>query len=355
MDQLVGAIGGATDPNERAYLYFQLYFALNYWLRYFKTNLDMHNQREPAVRALFRFVVRELSRIFNCGVQAVPNILEDYFGREMSAHGSRIDTAGMAVYQNRARLEKWKLHYDFKTRKFCYLKNGKMDPAHSFSIREGDINKADLKEGYANFVLTMGGDIYMAPHAYNRTTKQSFFHSSYTSGQPVQAAGSILLTYGALEGLQNNSGHYQPTDSYMVNVLKHVQMLGHTITNKIKVWNYGGSTWTGAADFIEAEGNWEALVKRQKMQHDNWQGRLETKAQAGTAWRKLQHGTSLRTLVEERYQARPNRNKTWANIWDEVILDLMGMGGDYKGLYEKPAPRKPPVPKFRPWRKAAVK
>jgi hypothetical protein len=70
------------------------------------------------------------------------------------------------------------------------------------------------KRGHA-FVWLETGELLVHPHDPGR-----FHHSSFTSGGKVRCAGTILANHGKVTRLDNNSGHYQPTDLHFLALLE---------------------------------------------------------------------------------------------------------------------------------------
>jgi hypothetical protein len=58
----------------------------------------------------------------------------------------------------------------------------------------------------AIFVLSPEGELF----ASTRAKKGHFHHSTFLAGQPVAAAGELLVTQGVLEVVTDRSGHYRP-------------------------------------------------------------------------------------------------------------------------------------------------
>ncbi len=205
IDNLLDAFSRAKDAGERTYILSELYFAGNYWLRNFKQVnklTTMNAKREPAIRVLFRCVVKKMAFFFDCGVQALPNALERYFGRSLSEHGRRLDSANNSHYfLKRAELEKFKLRfkagrvYQLPWREYMKNKDVKLQPANSQLIHDQtkrvDKGYKFLRTDWACFVMSMSRDLYMAPHLGGQAAGSSIAgvvpkcHSSYLAGLPV--------------------------------------------------------------------------------------------------------------------------------------------------------------------------
>ena len=67
----------------------------------------------------------------------------------------------------------------------------------------------------AGYVLSTNGDLYAGIHAPGKIIecmgKNPFYHSSYMGGGDVLCGGRIFVKEGVLVGIDNASGHYQPT------------------------------------------------------------------------------------------------------------------------------------------------
>ena len=75
-----------------------------------------------------------------------------------------------------------------------------------------------------NFMYAIGldGCLFAAPPVNNEAVgrrngpEQFFNHTSFKAGKPVICAGMIKIVRGRLEYMDNNSGHYQPSDTDLI-------------------------------------------------------------------------------------------------------------------------------------------
>lgn len=369
IDNLLDAFSKAKDAGETLYIQCEIYFASNYWLRNFKqaNNLTtMNAKREPAIRALFRCIVKKLAFAFDCGVQALPNALELYFGRSLSEHGKGLDRANNFHYfLKRAELEKFKLRfkagrvYQLPWREYMKNKDVKLQPANSELIHDQTkgVVKGDkfLRTDWACFVMSMSRDLYMAPHFGHLKAGSSIagvvpkYHSSHLAGLPVLCSGSILIQDGWVQGLRNDSGHYQPTNAHLVNVLEHLQMMLVDLKG-IEVVDYGGAVWANGEDFLSSHGNWATAVTRARRNDPKmrqWEIDVKTKYKGGK-------GTAFRSLVEEHYanltagQKQGGFYDLWGKAYREVAIALSEVDKSYwTKAGEKPFPPPPPSKRGR--------
>jgi hypothetical protein len=110
-----------------------------------------------------------------------------------------------------------------------------------------------MQPGYAGFALSMGRELFMAHHR-GGFHKDNFFHSSYLSGDTVLCTGTILIKHGSVQGLINDSGHYQPTIEHLVNVLQTFRMQGVDVS---KIWvNAAPKSWKENGVLQNKWGGW---------------------------------------------------------------------------------------------------
>ncbi len=280
IDGLLGALEKTKDAGERMYLLFEVFFATNYWLKNLKLSSKlgkMHPSREEAIRALFRCVAHDFSKRLGCGVQALPNELEIYFGKSLSDHGIEMDAGKQDdIYLKRAALEKFKLRfkdgkaYMIPWRESLRDPNVKPEPADSRIINKqmsaSHVAKGNggLMWGWGCFVMSMSRDLYMAPHVDSTLGGVTpVYHSSYLAGLPCLCGGSIMIDKGKITGIRNDSGHYQPTEEHILSVVEYLKMVGVNL-KKITIYNYEGKDLGDAKDFLKKRGNIKNIEKRMK-------------------------------------------------------------------------------------------
>ena len=243
-----------------------LYYCIDYWLKYVKTNRNMNKGREPAMRALYACTVEFLCSAFHCSVNVLPRELDMMFGRELSELGFKFDFEhGKAEYLEGKEIEKYKIWFKGgRAYQFTrppekaarrLLDSSRLHNPEAFVRREGQLPNAD----YGAFVLTMGRDFYMARHAPGEANQfNGFYHSSYVAGQTVMAAGSMLIRSGRIMRIRSDSGHYKPVDTNMLQVLRALRMVGMPIDD-IVVEDFLGNGAVKAPAFWSANGDWNKL------------------------------------------------------------------------------------------------
>jgi hypothetical protein len=97
------------------------------------------------------------------------------------------------------------------------------------------IKEQMMEKGYAGFALSMDRELFMAKHR-GGFSEGNFFHSTYLAGSTVLCTGTILIEYGLVKAIANDSGHYQPTHDHLLNVVQTLQMHGCNM-NILYVWS----------------------------------------------------------------------------------------------------------------------
>ena len=78
----------------------------------------------------------------------------------------------------------------------------------------------DTSDGYGGiylFVMTGDGTIFMAP------AEKVNHHSSFVSGNPVAAAGTIEVSEGTILLMTSESGHYQPPKEFLEQLVRELK------------------------------------------------------------------------------------------------------------------------------------
>lgn len=278
IDALVEACGkaeAAGDGGQWVYLACDLFMSLDYWLKVHTRNAAMEKKREPAVMALYKCVAEWLCVSFSCTVNVLPRELELYFGRELGFHGAKLDKAfDCAISLQRAEAKKYRLFFkDGKAFMFPWWKKSsrpgetKLVPADSKHAANPGVfdDGTGYRTGWGGFAMSMGRDIYMAKHHCTRARGENgnFYHSSYLGGDPVMCAGTMLIEDGVIKAISTDSGHYRPTQMHVVNLLQALQMRGVNIA-AIDVQDHEGTVVAKANAFIQANGNWAAMLARRQ-------------------------------------------------------------------------------------------
>ena len=109
------------------------------------------------------------------------------------------------------------------------------------TIKPGGLPDSDWsKEGFAIFVMDPEGQVYVGRHDVGK-----FHHSSFLGGEPVAAAGEMIVKNGIIETVSNKSGHYRPGPEQMMNLTQKLQSDGVDTTNlkvkdRVSTQYYGG-------------------------------------------------------------------------------------------------------------------
>lgn len=105
------------------------------------------------------------------------------------------------------------------------------------TIHEGVIHDADGRPydttgsglgglGDAIFVMDEGGRIFSSKFA----KFGEFHHSSFLAGKPVAAAGTLHVKEGIVQRITDRSGHYLPSQPYLMQAVNHLRNQGVKIT-----------------------------------------------------------------------------------------------------------------------------
>lgn len=255
-------------PEKLSVILSDLYFTVDYWLKIYQRNTSMEKDRQPAVYALYKVVVEMMCKVYQCSVNGLPRELELMYGREMSAYGTKVDlTNGMAKYLERKDAALYQLKFR-GGRAYQYTwwdKTGarKLVLAESKHAFNDHRLASTIKSGqnYGAFTLTMSRDLYMNFHCSGKKdSHEGIYHSSYVAGQPVMAAGTMLVEHGIIKRVRSDSGHYRPIDNNMLALLQTLQMFSIDLTNVI-VEDFKGETEAKAPEFFKAQANWSKLVE----------------------------------------------------------------------------------------------
>jgi hypothetical protein len=236
IDNLLEHIHAAKSSADRFIFLSDLYFTTDYWLKTFPGNALMEKGREKAVHALFTRAAFDLCDTFDCTINGLPRELELMWGREMSAGGVHKDLVlNHAEYITRAEAAKFKVYFK-GGRAFQYpwwapankWTRVLAESRHAFDQQAFVL--ASRKPGaypnndYGFFILTMGRDLYMTKHRAGGDNNPGFFHSSYTGGDPIACAGTMLIRAGVIQRIRFDSGHYQPHANSARNLVMALRM-----------------------------------------------------------------------------------------------------------------------------------
>jgi hypothetical protein len=88
--------------------------------------------------------------------------------------------------------------------------------------------------GKAIFVMSETGEIYTSKYQ----ERGLFHHSSFLAGQPVAAAGELIVEQGKVVQVSNRSGHYQPDQSFTHQFMEQLWRSGAKSVDKINVVDF---------------------------------------------------------------------------------------------------------------------
>lgn len=88
--------------------------------------------------------------------------------------------------------------------------------------------------GFAIYIMNAQGQLFVSFDAEPHT----FHHSSLAAGQPVAAAGEMIIFAGKLYAINNRSGHYHPPPIALKRTLKVLTELGVNL-NGVLIKRYG--------------------------------------------------------------------------------------------------------------------
>ena len=283
IDVTMEALWKAPDGATQLFIGSDLFFTLDYWLKISLTNPKMEKKRQPAVQALYEWTVNYLCRSFHVTVNVLPRELEYMFGRELGDHGSKLDQEwDCANYLTRAEAKKYRLWFRHgKAYQFPWWDKSKTfgaDASKHMRLAESAraYNPSVIgKPNYGGFAMSMGRDIYMARHHCSGIGQfANHYHSSYLAGAAVMCAGTMLIEGGAIKVVRTDSGHYQPSDAHLLNMIQTFQMLRVPLDG-IVVENHNGAMSSKARDFLVANGNWNTVMQRKQANFEHIRARID--------------------------------------------------------------------------------
>jgi hypothetical protein len=225
-----------TEKWDRVAMLAQLYFLTDRWLRDANLSAGVNDLqqigRPAAVQNLFRAAVQELCRELTCTVNYLPQLLENLWGRVMTAYGVKIDQAPKGVvYLNRARAELLRLRFDINGLAWQCTWWAR-DKTQLVLVDSANFTgtaaprRKPIEPGFAGYALSMGRDFYMGEHRNGFKDGKDFYHSAYLAGGPALCTGTMKIVQGRVRMVTNESGHYMPRIENLVNVVQALQMYG---------------------------------------------------------------------------------------------------------------------------------
>lgn len=78
------------------------------------------------------------------------------------------------------------------------------------------------------FILSPAGETFFLPAIFTHVPFLRIRHSSLSSGEPVAAAGAMVVRQGKVISVNNQSGHYRPGVFHTMQFLAHLKTVGVT-------------------------------------------------------------------------------------------------------------------------------
>ena len=214
----------------------EIFLGANYWIRaYHEKKPSMKKERYPAVLALFEAAVGQLSTLLRCSRPMVAIQIEEIFGRELMPEGAKTDAEPQTTpeYFTAMQLELYRIrfragrahHAGLDATRPMHLTPLDTAPFFFEIARKGtDGKQATMNKGWGPFVMTMEREFYMTKHWFDTPGHKNIFHSSYTHGRAISAAGTMYAEHGIIKGVRPDSGHYKPLEHNIVSALLALQM-----------------------------------------------------------------------------------------------------------------------------------
>lgn len=262
-----------SKPTKRAVMC-DLFLTCNFWIKSFhEKNPRMRKERYPAVLAVFEVVVREFCDIFKCTRAKVADTMFQIYGRDMHSHGVTVDHGeNRAKYFTKVEREIYRLRFKgglayqyqwWKRKPGADLHHADSKHAYTPIHRKGaDANMAVGSENFGCFVMTVDRAIFMAkPFVGDSDSHEGIFHSSFTGGEVVSMAGTMLIKNGRIRAIRADSGHYQPTEMNMALLLQGLAMYGVNL-HDIELFAFNGGSLGNAFHFIQSKMSWSEFEKQ---------------------------------------------------------------------------------------------
>jgi hypothetical protein len=258
-------------PTRRLVILCDLFLTANYWIKNYEGSSRMKKDRYPAVLALFEAVVNQMAQQLHCKICEVGQYVKEIFGRDMTDKGAQTDRDNNAHYFNKVEREMYRLK--FKGGKVYNTDPEKHHPPRLGLLTSSDYSQDGLRRpggsiplpGAAPFVMTMEREFYLTRHYLNVPGHENIFHSAYTSGGIVAAAGTMLVNAGTIVGIRPDSGHYKPLENNIVGALTALGMFGVPL-QQITVYGYAGvgDRLGSALDFMRSRLTWSEFMAARK-------------------------------------------------------------------------------------------
>ncbi len=268
IDELISEANKTKDKAVITYLKTQLFFTTDTWLRLEKEgDQAVDPARYLPVYALFKYIVGELCKLWNVTVNVLPQKIEEKFGKEISTYGRNKDKElnfdpkkplPKIKYLTRLEAKKYELVFGDDRRVYQYawwdpekMEKWELVPADSSwspGLQDGPAKLPVFTNNLCGYSMSMDRRFYIGPHrAAFDGAYSNFYHSSYLAGQTVLCAGEIKMKNGVITELTNDSGHYAPSLTHLVNVLETLSMHGVGINNIDVGWKVKTTARPGTA------------------------------------------------------------------------------------------------------------
>jgi hypothetical protein len=245
----------ANKTNNKAvitYLKTQLFFTTDTWLRLEKKGAEnIDPARYLPVYALFKYIAGQLCKLWDVTVNVLPQKIEEKFGQEISTYGRNKDKEltydpqkplPKVKYLTRLEAKKYELVFGNDRRAYQYawwdpemMEKWELVPADSSrspGLKDGPAELPVFTNNLCGYSMSMDRRFYIGPHrAGFDGASSNFYHSSYLAGQTVLCAGEMKIINGIITEVTNDSGHYQPSLTHLVNVLETLSMYGVDVIN----------------------------------------------------------------------------------------------------------------------------
>jgi hypothetical protein len=270
-----------NDNSKRCVVLCDIFVTANFWIKcYHQKHPAMKQQRYPAVLGLFERAKYELSFAFVCREAEVGRRITEVFGRDLTPEGAQTDRASNAAYYDKLQLQQYRLR--FRAGRVYQLRGGNRNGSMQFvpvnskefyeyvRVRDTENNQtAERMEGWGPFAMTLEREFYMSKHTARETP--GIFHSAYTRGGTLSAAGTMFIENGQILGLRGDSGHYKPIENNMAMVITALGMYSVPLM-PIKVYDWTGTFKGTALDFVRSRLTWDAFVAAGKDYRDRKHG-----------------------------------------------------------------------------------
>lgn len=286
-----------ADPDQRrlpSIVLVEIFLAANYWIKsYHENRPDMKKERYPAVLALFEAAVDALAHGLQVGRPQVAQQIKEIFGRDITQEGLDTDEIKKAHFFDARELALLRIrfkgglayHYGLDAEKHAELTLKPLDSKKFYLavVRKNGRGgqKSECFPGWAPFVMTHERELYMTKHWLDDAKHKNIFHSSYTRGGMVAAAGTMGVKNGAIVGLRPDSGHYRPLENNFVGVLMALQMFGVRM-DRVRMFTFDGKPLGTARQFMESRLSWFAYQQSAASFRDGRTARAQQGARSGS-------------------------------------------------------------------------